>query len=158
MRQIKFRAWDESKLRYVTQTRKVCIALDGTIFYHNLDASCIDSLIFVRNDLKIEQFTGLKDKNGKEIYEDDIFQLLIGISKKRFIQVNGSISSALHRAKFQHGCFGFVPIHPDKVHPDDREWRPFFDHEDGCDWTEDIEIIGNIHQHPELLKEATKKP
>lgn len=58
MREIKFRAWDKEfkTMRHMDQL--------GTI--------CLDAL--ENSDFIVEQYTGLKGKNGKEIYEGDILE------------------------------------------------------------------------------------
>jgi len=73
-------------------------------------------------DIPVMQFTGLKDKNGVEIYEGDI------------VKVGNKIMSVL----FKEGrwCTLYESSH----------YRLY-------GWVfNEIEIIGNIHQHPELLK------
>src|SRR6266849_2979401 len=58
MREIKFRAWDGKE--FLPLAREVAFIDDTGVL-----RSRIEGIIFT-------QFTGLKDKNGKEIYEDDI--------------------------------------------------------------------------------------
>ena len=79
-------------------------------------------------DCEIMQFTGLKDKNDKEIYEGDILQW----------NAYGYISKRLETVKwFRSGWW-------------------YFDKEDALTTIErDVlarEVIGNIHENPELLK------
>ncbi len=64
MREIKFRAWDEN-LKRMFQVHTL-----GTKF------SDTDNLRFGTStrDFNLMQYTGLKDKNGKEIYEGDILK------------------------------------------------------------------------------------
>lgn len=73
---------------------------------------------------RMNQFTGLKDKNGKEIYEGDI------------IRVNGRNMEVF----FKDGYFGWGQEHDGKY-----SFDPF----DG----EEVEVIGNIYENPELIKE-----
>lgn len=79
------------------------------------------------NPKSLGQYTGLKDKNGRKIYEGDI------------IKHNGWLLSLI---EFEEEDAGFK-LHNKtmgKMHPS----KQFF--------SEHCEVIGNIYEHPELLK------
>jgi len=59
-REIKFRAWDDGRRKYIYSDRHLSL----TTFFINIDRR---NIMF-----NLEQFTGLHDKNKKEIYEGDI--------------------------------------------------------------------------------------
>lgn len=64
MREIKFRAWDKENKRMIPNHS---ISYLNEMFESNLDD------IFVMDEaLEVMQYTGFKDKKGKEIYEGDI--------------------------------------------------------------------------------------
>lgn len=64
-REIKFRAWDKKDKKFITD---FTIAGDGYCArFSNISADIREG-----NDLIPMQYTGLKDKNSKEIYEGDI--------------------------------------------------------------------------------------
>ena len=131
MREIKFRAWimEENKMifpiavhqndntiqRYkVQEWEDIPDNLNGVMWYTFPD-ECI-----------LMQFTGLKDKFGKEIYEGDILEITNQTS-----ELKGSKVSVV----FKEGCFcdGYYG------------WR-LSQHKEY-----NLEIIGNIYENPELL-------
>lgn len=119
MREIKFRIWDQANKRMVFGEVSDILRHIGTIppapdNHYQLATSVESSLP--------EQFTGLKDKNGREIYEGDIIAM-----EKEGVRL-------YNRVQFQ-----------------DSGWHPFNVAKTGY-WTEKVtEVIGNIHENPELL-------
>ena len=101
------------------------------------------------NEIDIMQYTGLKDKNGKEIYEGDILSFLVKsnrpspyICEVKWLERMGSFEAVYNNKG--HSLF-LSDIIEQYNAPDDtlchlpQEDRSF-------------EIIGNIHENPELLK------
>lgn len=81
--------------------------------------------MILHNDLILMQYTGLKDKDGKEIYEEDIVK---GI----FYQGKPEISTVKWLEKGAAFIFFGYPMNVHGLH--------------------DVEVIGNIYENPELLK------
>ena len=130
MRELKFRIWDEEENEWL------CESDDDALTYYGF--SLLGECMMVQSPRKwtvkgvIEQYTGLKDKNGKEIYEGDI---LGGIWEGGYIawcdkckQLQYHISSNECMA-----CLG------------DVKWYELVE-DDGK-----LEVIGNIHENKELL-------
>lgn len=83
----------------------------------------------------IGQFTGLHDKNGKEIYEGDI------ISSKMLPQIKHLIFYNEKQGKFMAGLYGKTNIYDFGVCGVDNPA-----------WMAEKEVIGNIHDNPKLLE------
>lgn len=75
----------------------------------------------------VGQFTGLTDKNGKKIFEDDIVKTRHGV----------------RRIIFEYGCFCAWKPNTELT----ANLRGYVHELDG-----NIEVIGNIHDNPELLE------
>lgn len=126
MREIKFRAWDKEKNKFVQDVDGV--SLDGQI----LDLWMSEHGIGNRDrDVVLMQYTGLKDKNGKEVYEGDVLSTnLTSPDAIKFVYVK---------------CFsGGEYVFKATTENYSTSWREL------CNL--DVEVIGNIYSNPELLK------
>ena len=94
----------------------------------------------------VGQYTGLTDKNGKKIFEGDIVSnewcLISGNSVVKFGEYRGSYMSK----EYQQGHYGF---HLEHLDPSEEA----ITRKDMMYFANRCEVIGNIHDNPELIKE-----
>ena len=124
----KFRVYDGGSLNHMYQPDEVMVG-DGNIWI--IDEDSVAGEWIVNNDLELMQSTGLKDKNGKEIFEGDIVDYK---GRKAIIKWHGSYASFIYR---------FVDEMQERV----SEWEPLFlayHH---------FEIIGNVYENKEFLED-----
>lgn len=124
MREIKVRAWYKP---YKQMCQVESLRFDGNGVYTAvlIEGSFYDRRIVEADEIVIEQFTGLKDKNGTEIYEGDILIDDTGEPAEYWV------------VKFADG--GFVGECAGVA-------EPLFE-------LTNLEIVGNIHEDSELVEE-----
>lgn len=127
MREIKFRAWDKSQNK-MYQVRGINFDNEDLWLKIN-ETQIMGANLF---EVELMQYTGLKDKNGTEIYEGDI------------VKYTSELENGIFEVKYSNCRFyglwieaNFMDITTDLFYL-------------GC--SNELEVIGNIYQNPELLE------
>lgn len=118
-REIKFRAWEKPDATF-----------DGRMWYEVLEYV---HTWYARDDYVLMQFTGLRDKNGNEIYEGDIIERESSFGTKENVLVEFGWSG-----EGRESCYGYGTLC----------WS---DDDVGKDHACHIKVIGNIYENPELI-------
>lgn len=147
MREIKFRVWQKDK--------KVMMDVKDYDFESKeIWAENITGAWYKDDELEIMQYTGLKDKNGKEIYEGDIVRCRVNDNS-----VKGDEAYALDKDGFGLECVKKT------VNYKIEFWNSLYNYgyrvksgrtnfmiNQGTILNMDAEVIGNIYENPELLE------
>lgn len=120
-REIKFRAWDKRGKKYLNNAQNIW-----------MNNTCFGDLLASPN-FEIEQFTGLKDSNGDDIYENDIIKYF-GTNKR--VKIKTTYGIVFYDS--EHGCFN------SRIQNEEHN-------KGGISPLNDL-IVGNVHENPELLE------
>ena len=127
---------EDVKFRYVNKDKKTGKFTLEYWTIQELDAEDSWQGELPYKTVAINLSAGVVDKSGKEIYEDDIITGSFGTRE----QEEEYLSSHPIKVRFSKGCF--YPFHC--LHG----WRG---------WAENLEVIGNIYETPELLQNSKKR-
>lgn len=112
------------------------------------------------NGREFQQYTGLKDKNNKEIYRGDIIRILYTDWASQTPDENGNYAMTLEEYKISKSAIGFVDWDYYSTGWIIRTKSKYSVDEDGTVMTSIIhgqhgerEVIGNIFETPELLNQ-----
>ena len=137
MREINFRAWDTKTKKFIVGIPPKSYMLDSDEWDHHdceEDPCFYPHYVFEHYGLEgrilFQQYTGLKDSKGKEIYEGD----LIKYTKDSYDKIGPG------KVEFIAGMFVC-------------SWNDQTDSELGYMMIDNMEVVGNIYENPELVEE-----
>ena len=125
---IKFRAWIKS-LKWMCDVTNISFDSKFVDICQQGDTERCTEMSVEFDEITLMQSTGLKDKNGKEIFEGDIVKMAKDVySEPTYYEVVRHRGGAYRLESKQHGC---------------ELWLRHAD----------CEIVGNVYENPELLED-----
>jgi uncharacterized phage protein (TIGR01671 family) len=132
-RQLKFRIWDKQNKKWIYEWdashKRLAISLVGLVYHGGYDD------VLPENDYVIQQYTGLKDSKGVEIYEGDLIQY----------NQNSNYDGMNFEVIWSDASFGWVlksktgDYLTNQITPNGARYNF-------------LEIISNVCENPELIK------
>lgn len=142
MQEIKFRAWDKA-----TKNGWIPKPIKEMIYFNILHppeylGNTYDEEGTWERRFAIMQYTGLKDKTGNEIYQGDIVNYKTFSNNENYVitikpTVLQMINTSKYKPSFMYSLESF-----------------FEDYDGGMKSNNNVEVIGNIYENPELLEHA----
>jgi uncharacterized phage protein (TIGR01671 family) len=127
-REIKFRAWDKEN----NEMEFIDFLGENTLHIQNAEWEN-------KEDFEIMQYTSLKDKNDKEIYEGDIVQAVWYSYEEPECETFGEVI-------FNNGWLSYCIWNEDDKTMSEMNGQGYY--------TWEIEVFGNIYQNSELINEV----
>ncbi len=133
-REIKFRLWSKIGKKFIeTDNPDLDFVINNNGYLYSIENFYGEIYILPQMDIEVLQFTGLQDRNGKEIYEGDILKYnfpydgrLKHISPVTYLETQAS--------------FGLKDIYGNEIPLYRITANNYF------------EVVGNIYENPELLE------
>ena len=131
-REIKYRAYIKNDYKKeligkILDVSSIHLKTKKVIIGYSLDKSNYGNKSFSFDDIELMQYTGLHDKNGKEIYEGDI------------VKITGSKGIDIGKVIYEYNGFTVDVMNMDRFYGRVHLLEKF------------TEVIGNIYDNPELL-------
>lgn len=141
--QYKFRAWDKKLKKMGVVLQMIFGEAYGAQIIYKDNSICFTTTIAKDgHDIVLMQFTGLTDKNGKEIYSGDVLEATGRIVEWTSNEPKSKMPSGRHRVDFKDGAF---------IMRRGKRSRKYRLSSQSIHWG-GFEVIGNIYEHPNLLE------
>ena len=140
MRENKFKIWDKTRNKMLTSNcGAFLLTQEGNAVFHQNGNNPLEALI-EQIDYEVLMYTGLKDKNGTEIYEGDIIRTHENRIQKVIWHNNGFKLEYKFKRLYRGESYWETRKDIELSETNNKRWG--------------IKVIGNIYENPELLKEG----